>query len=643
MGAGASDIITAALGGPLSSINMYRPPHSLADLPVELIEIIALSVEDESTLRALAGTCRTFRQIIHPRFLDLFQLECSLSESQLWSNLADRPYHASLVRQLTIDPRLESRPKARIPTWIGSSISTSPSAGASLSEGYEEEAIRMAASLSLSSLSSAPSEREEEAGFVKALQHMTHLSKLVWRHNPPHDGDLVWDTLLRNCRNLTDLEIADRDGGCYRGERKLRDPLPSINLSRLATGLHTFNLTRLVWYTSDADPDEFIISRIGPLEDTLIHGCPFLEELRIRQCFLRTVAHAGSLLARAHWPHLRILELAHFCTGDRDYDAVADFFDRHPLIHTLLLEQADHSGQFVDLDEIGTDALPNLEVLCAGISNVNAVLRAPPGTRSKLRKIYGLQFDTPSYTRRPRQTTWSMSGQGAYLLEGLAQTTSLRELEGEFAVVIADKLDLVRLFASCAYLTSLQIRCSFAGLLESYLPAFAFLKQIRKIDLPLQHFDVLPTASASMVHNSLTLRMGVGTGYISGGSSRVASASASPWAGFPIMTGAAGGGGGRSGSSGSSMPGAGGSGGMTFVSGLQRRVRMIADVCPELETVRFGSGMSGSAKVVRYAGSTEVSSVELADNDGGEAAAMSDLRLTRCKASGWAPYGTLEP
>ncbi|KAE8227371.1 hypothetical protein CF319_g174 [Tilletia indica] len=628
MGAGASDIISAALAGS----TMTPLPYSLADLPVELVEIIALSLADEATLRSLAATCRKFRQILHPRFIDLFQLECPLSESQLWSNLADKPYHASLIRQLTIDPRLESRPRGRIPTWIGSSLSTSISTDASLSENYEEEATRLvAASLSMSSLSS-PTEREEEARFVQALQHMTHLSKLVWRHNPPHDGDLVWSTLIQNCPNLTDLEIADRDGGCYRGDRKIREPLPSIHLSRLATGLHAFNLTRLVWYTSASDPDDFIVSMLGPLEETLIYSCPFLEELRIRQCALHIVSYAGTLLSRAHWPHLRILELAHFHAGD--CEAVSAFFSRHPLIHTLLLEQADFtSGQYVDLDEIEDDALPELEVLCAGIDNVNALLRGSAGgrgTRSRLRKIYGLQFDT-QMRRARRPTTWSSSGEGARLLEGLARTTSLRELEGEFAVVIADKLDLVRLFASCSHLTSLQIRCSFAGLLESYLPAFAFLKQIRTIDLPLQHFDVLPSASASMVHNSLTLRMGVGTGYIPGGSSRATTTSSSPWAaGFPIMTG----GGGRSSSG---TVGGGGSGGMTFVSGLQRRVRMIADVCPELETVRFGSEM-GAAKVIRYTGSTEVSTVELADNNEGESVGMSDLRLTQCKASGWAPY-----
>ncbi|KAK0565196.1 hypothetical protein OC844_001350 [Tilletia horrida] len=653
MGAGASDIIAAALKASIPSSSSASPTMpSLADLPVELIELIALSVPDEETLRALAATCRKIRQILHPRFIDLFQIECSLSEPQLWSNLAERPYVASLVRQLTIDPRLDSRPKGRIPAWISSSTSMPSglmlSASEMLEEDPEERTARIATSLSMSSLSpTLESERDEEARFVDALRHMSHLSKLIWRHNPPHDPGHVWDTLLTHCPLLTDLEIADRDAGCYRGERKIRDTLPSIHYSKLATHLSTFQLTRLVWYTSAFDADDVIISKLGPLEETLINGCPFLEELRIRQCFPHTVNYAGTLLARAHWPRLRILELAHFHAGD--CETVAHFFSRHPLIHTLILEQIDFtSGQFIDLEEIADDALPELEVVCAGIDNVNALLRA--GTRKMVRKIYGLQFDT-QMRRARRPTTWSSSGEGARLLEGLARTTSLRELEGEFSVVIADKLDLVRLFASCAHLTSLKIRCSFAGLLESYIPAFAFLKQIRTIDLPLQHFDVLPAAASSMVHNSLTLRMGSGTGFISTGSgvgggnhhhlhhasTRAASAIPTPWSQFGLAS---------AGSPRSPSGGLGGAGGMTFVSGLQRRVRMIADVCPELEAVRFGSGMSGVAKVVRYTGSTEVSGVELADE--GEAASaaaagLSSLRLTQCKASGWVPYGTVEP
>ncbi|KAL9931916.1 hypothetical protein V8E36_009231 [Tilletia maclaganii] len=640
MGAAASESVTSALTGTgsMSSSNAV----DLYNLPAELIELIALSTADEASLRALSSTCRKFRQILYPRFLDFFKIECSLSETRLWAELTERPLNASLIRHLTIDPRLDSRPRGRVPTWLRSSTaSRSPSGSDSVHAALEDEAARIAA-LTLSSSSSSSSlspalerERDEEDRFVKALRNMTNLSKLIWRHNPPHDSEMMWSTLLRHCGKITDLEIADRDTGGFRGDRPVRDTLPSIHFSRLAAGLHVFNLTRLVWYTSASDPDDFIVSKLGPLEEVLVHSCHNLQELRIRQCSPHVINYAGTLLARAHWPDLSILELSHFHAGD--CEAVAHFFDRHPLIHTLILEQADFtSGQYVDLEEIADDALPNLEVLCAGIDNVNALLRAPAGMRAKLRKIYGVQFDTPMRrTRRP--TTWSSSGEGAKLIEGLARATSLRELEGEFAIVIADKLDLVRLFASCAHLTSLKIKCSFAGLLETFMPAFAFLKHIRTMDLPLQHFDVLPLAS--MVHNSLTLRMGSGTGFISMGT-RTGSPnmSSSPvWGGYPVSSPSSPSS--PSSSSARTISSGGGAGGMTFVSGLQRRVRMIADVCPELESVRFGGGMGGLAKVTRYPGSTEVSSVELAEES---EVAPSDLRLTQAKASGWPPYGGSE-
>ncbi|KAK0556737.1 hypothetical protein OC846_000925 [Tilletia horrida] len=612
--------------------------NSLVDLPVELIEIIAL--------------------ILWPRYIDLFRVDCSLSETLLWTNLRERPFYAALIRYLVIDPRLDSRPKGRVPPWMRAdfTLPTSSSfnslSGGTTEEQSEEDRISRIAALTRSTSSpTIESETEDEANFVNALRHMTNLSKLVWRHNPPHQGDQLWNTLIKHCSNITDLEIADRDSGVFRGDRKIRDALPSIHLSKLASGLNSFNLTRLVWYTSAADSSDFLISKLGPIEQALVNGCPYLEELRIRQCLPQSVFYAGSLLSRAHWPRLRILELSHAHAGD--CEAVARFFDRHPLIHTLILEQADFtSGVFVDLDEVRDDALVNLEVLCAGIDNVNALLRAGAGVgpgsssgrsegRTRLRKVYGLQFDTPMKRAR-RPSTWSSSGEGARLLDGLARTTSLRELEGEFAIVISDKLDLVRLFASCAHLTHIKISCSFAGLLESFLPAFAFLTKVQTLDMPLQHFDVLPTASASTSHNSLTMRMGTGTGYISTGT-RAASGS-TPWGGFATASGSPA----RLfvGGAGSSA----GAGGMTFVAGLQRKVKMVADVCPELVEVRFGSAVSGVAKVVRYHGSTEVSHVELvgagpfmSSGSGGGCDAepvQSDLWLTQCKASGWAPYGT---
>ncbi|KAN0063871.1 hypothetical protein ACQY0O_003477 [Thecaphora frezii] len=338
-------------------------------------------------------------------------------------------------------------------------------------------------------------------------------------------------------------------------------------------------LKRLVWFSSAIPADLVsIVAGLGSFEEALFDHCPDLEELRFQYTNprVRSAIYGGVLISRAHWPKLRVLELSRFHAGAEE--EVAAFCERHPALEVLKIDQIDAtSGRYIYLDNISDEALPNLHTFEGGIDNAITILASP---LRPIRRLRGIQFDTVMLGAR-RPANWSSTPQGQCLMEGLAQAAHLEELCGEFALVISDKFDLARLFEACKRVRVLKLRCNVAGFLETYLPAFAALSQLEVLQFPVQQLDVLQRPPAT---GSLSLRC-------------YGSAD-------------------------------------TFVASLKHKVRMLASVCPRLAEIDFGAS-GGSASVVRYPDSTEVSEVVLAGRDAIADGEDPEVEQTRAAA---APY-----
>ncbi|EPQ28026.1 uncharacterized protein PFL1_04353 [Pseudozyma flocculosa PF-1] len=518
-------------------------PSPLLRLPPEIIELIAVDLDELADLVALASTCRDLCALIRPHHIGWYRICCGLDEATLWSHLADHPRLASNVRCLVLD----SRRPPHIPDGLQNAAVSRPSSSRGLT-----------------------AEKKNEELLIAAVERMVNLRKLVFRIRPPLSGDDFWSRLWRACPRLEDVECADSCGrtGTSSDERQ------SIHGS---TFFECSGLKRLVWCSSyvPSDPAS-IIAELGALETSLVQRCPDLEELRIQytDVRVRNAIYGGTLMAHAHWPKLRVLELSRFHAGDEE--AVAAFFERHPQLEVLKVDQVDATtGRYIYLDNISDHALPRLHTFWGGIDNAISVLSSP---LRPIRRIRGVQFDTVMLGAR-RLANWTSTPQGQCLLEGLAQAQHLEEVDGEFAVVVSDKLDLIRLFEACKRIRILRLRCNVAGFLETYLPAFAALQQLEVLQFPLHQLDILQRPPAS---GSLSLRYH--------GSSD------------------------------------------TFVATLKQKARLVAAVCPKLSKIDFGAS-GGMAKVIRYDNSPEVSEIVLADGEEGAEDVDRELELTRMAAA----------
>ncbi|KDQ54322.1 hypothetical protein JAAARDRAFT_72027 [Jaapia argillacea MUCL 33604] len=289
---------------------MARVRTPLIDLPGELLAQVLDPIIKRSDIRSLASTCRFFRDILVPDYLDCRQIETKLGENEtaFWQKLATHPALSRIVRTLTIADL--SNP----------------------GHGYSSEVY---------------------GHLITAIKSMSGLLSFRWdlQDTPIGDEDL-WEVLRTSCPQLRHLKAYDGceigDYSIYESEIFAIENLEEFQFEQTSYELESMPSTDRLRAFLFASPN----LRVLDFQWDLGYPTPLHDEEEYDRPDFTEIFRDGN------WLRLTTLKLKLISC---DCDVFNAFLSRHPSIEALSI-----------LDCIDPDAAYFLDVTAGSLPNLAA-------------------------------------------------------------------------------------------------------------------------------------------------------------------------------------------------------------------------------------------------------------------------------
>lgn len=158
--------------------------------PLEILDQLALALEDPHDLLSLSLTCKTWKRIILPSHIEFRCIRCTLNELWLWKLLSQKQHLASGIRKLAILSPANSAMNKSVPRSTQIIAQKQNTTLTKLTEEEETPAIKCV---------------------IRAIEYMVHLQEFCWDDSVCFNDDIYsqMDLLqvLGNCRSISRVQL----------------------------------------------------------------------------------------------------------------------------------------------------------------------------------------------------------------------------------------------------------------------------------------------------------------------------------------------------------------------------------------------------------------------------------------------------